>query len=504
MEIKLLSLTLQNFKNHRDLTVNFGERTEITGDNTQGKTTIGESIPWNLYNTDVFGSKLDPSPTTYDADETMVSLLFSKDGKQVLLGRSLKKGKATYYINEVPSKAGDFNELLEKLFDKDLFLSLFNPNYFFTLHWEKQRALLLKYVPSPLNKEVLKHMPERQAVELEKLLKKHSLGDIEEIHKDNKKKKDKKYIAAQSRTKTLREQFEEFAPSVPLESLNAELNQLIKERNEIEKITDSAGSNNSRINVLQNQIKRLLDERNQMKEDFKLLKEEKIQDTCRVCQQPLQDESLEAAESEKQKRIQDFKKQYDQIVIKRKELEEELSGLEFIDVSEQMEKVRELQAKISPIEQEIRNHKQAEKLQEQVQQAEKEEQEILSSLNESIFILDSIKAFRAKEAELQAEKVQALFDTLSVRLFEKQKNGELKNTFEIEMGGKAYRQLSLSEGIRAGLELREVLSKQSGVIAPVFVDNAESITSFKQPSGQLIISRVVAGKELTIEVNSNE
>ena len=67
------------------------------------------------------------------------------------------------------------------------------------------------------------------------------------------------------------------------------------------------------------------------------------------------------------------------------------------------------------------------------------------------------------------------------------------------MDGKPYRTLSLSESIRAGLELREVLSKQSDLIMPVFVDNAESITRFKEPSGQLIISRVVAGQELKIE-----
>jgi hypothetical protein len=70
------------------------------------------------------------------------------------------------------------------------------------------------------------------------------------------------------------------------------------------------------------------------------------------------------------------------------------------------------------------------------------------------------------------------------------------------MDGKDYRKLSLSESIRAGLELRDVLSQQSGLIAPTFVDNAESITRFKQPNGQLIISRVVADQELTIEAVS--
>ncbi|MDT2277547.1 hypothetical protein P7H20_25630 [Paenibacillus larvae] len=50
------------------------------------------------------------------------------------------------------------------------------------------------------------------------------------------------------------------------------------------------------------------------------------------------------------------------------------------------------------------------------------------------------------------------------------------------------------------MELRDVLSQQSGIIAPCMVDNAESITQFKQPNGQLIVSRVVPRQELTIEM----
>ncbi|MBS4188672.1 AAA family ATPase [Bacillus sp. FJAT-49705] len=499
MLVKFISLNLINFKSHRDLTVNFGERTEITGDNTKGKSTILDAIPWTVYGTDALNSKLDPTPVTYEAEETMVSLLLDVDGKQVLLGRELKKGKTKYIINEVPSKAGEFNEIVDQLFDKELFFSLFNPNYFFTLHWEKQRAMLLNYVTAPVNKEVLKHMPDGQALELQNLLKKHCLSDIEKIHKESKTKLDKQHIAAQSRTKTLKEQLEDLKPSVALDSLKVELAQLVKERNEIENVTDSAGDNNGRINRLQSKINSLLSEREQMKVDFQKLKAEEIQDTCRVCKQPLKDESLEAAEADKQKRIQEFKARYDQIVIQRKDLETELAGLDYIDVSEQLEKVREIQEKINPIEREISNHKQFERLQEQVNQAIADEKETLDSLNFSIFILDSIKAFKAKEAELQGEKVQALFDSLSIKLFETLKNGEIKPTFEIMMDGKEYKKLSLSEGIRAGLELREVLSKQSEIIAPVFVDNAESITKFKEPSGQLILSRVVAGQELKIE-----
>ncbi|WP_306009370.1 ATPase [Bacillus sp. MMSF_3328] len=500
--IKFVSLNLKNFKSHRDLTVKFGDLTKITGDNAKGKSSIPEAISWLLYGTTVFNSKLDPTPITYEAEETLVSLLLQVDEKEVLLGRGLKKGKTQYYINEAPKKAGDFTEILEQLFDKELFFSLFNPQYFFTLHWEKQRAMVLQYVTAPANKEVLKHMLDEQKKCLAPLIKKHHLEDLEGIHKENKKRMDKAYIAAQSRTKTLKEQLEHNAPHVALDSLKAELAQLVKARDEIEKVTDSAGDNNGRINVLQSKINALVNERDRMKEEFQVMKNEQIQDTCRVCRQPLQDESLKATESEKQERLNRFKETFQQVVNKRTELQNQLERLEYVDVTEHLDKARELQRQITLLEQEIQKHREFERLQEQVSQAQSDEKETLESLNDSIFVLDTIKAFKAKEAELQTEKVQALFETLSIRLFETQKNGEVKNTFIIEMDGKPHHMLSLSEGIRVGLELREVLSRQSKVIVPAFVDNAESITKFKQPSGQLILSRVVAGEDLAIKAVS--
>ncbi|MGP4038358.1 AAA family ATPase [Gracilibacillus sp. D59] len=499
MQIKFKELTLQNFKSHQDLKVNFGEVTKITGDNAQGKTSILEAIIWTLYGIDTFGSKLDPAPVTYEADETQVQLLLEIDGKETSLGRELKKGKTKYLINEVPSKATEFNEILDQLFDKDLFLSLFNPNYFFTMHWEKQREMVLDYVTAPANKEVFKALPEAQGTKLAELAKKHTIEDLQKIHRDQKNKLDKKYIAAQSRTKTLKEQFEDQAPKVPQESLQVELSQLVKQRNEIEQSIEPIQEANGRINVLNSQIRDLMTQRDRMKDQFPQLKNEPIQDTCRVCKQPLKDEAVKEVEEEKENRITQFKAEYNQIVVKRKELEEELAGLEYIDVTEQIEKARALQEKINPIEAELNKYKQLEMFQQQIEQAEKDEKATLESLNESIFIIDSIKEFHSKEAELQAEKVQSFFENLSIKLFKKQKNGDIKPTFEIQMDGKDYSKLSLSESIRAGLELREVLSDQSDIAAPVFVDNAESITKFKEPSGQLIMAKVVAGEELKIE-----
>jgi DNA repair exonuclease SbcCD ATPase subunit len=500
LQIKFNSLKLHNFKSHRDLHVEFGDTTQISGDNAKGKSSILEAITFLLYGTDVLGSKLDPCPLNYEYDEVKADMLFSVDEKQVLLGRGIVKGKNAFWINEVPSKAKEFDELVNSLFDKDLFLSLFNPSYFFSLHWEKQRFMLLQYVSTPANKEVFKHLPPVQADKLAELVKKHSLDDLEKIHRANKTKLEKDHIAAQSRTKTLKEQLDRLPKlDSDIEQTKMQIDKLELFIKEVEKTTDSAGENNRKINSWQSSITSLQEQISASAAKWPSLKDEVIEDTCKTCKQPLDDKSIKAVTDDKEKRMEDYKKDHSFLVAKRKELEEEVSKLEYIDVSEQLEKIRAKEQELEPLRDSIRTHKQHEQLLNQIKQAKTDEGAKLASLKESIFIIDSIKDFRAKEAGLQAEKVQSLFTTLSIKLFDELKNGELKNTFEIEMDEKPYRKLSLSEGIRAGLELRDVLSEQSGIVTPCFIDNAESITRFKNPGGQLIVSRVVADQELKIE-----
>ncbi|AXF40550.1 DNA repair protein [Paenibacillus phage Toothless] len=505
MEIKFKTLTLHNFKSHRDLTVEFGDLTKITGDNTKGKSSILEAIPWLLYSVDVLGSKSDPTPINYEYDHTLVKLHFAMDGKDVLLSRGIEKGKATYYINDVPSKAKEYEELVKSLFDKDLFLSLYNPSYYFTLKWNEQRELLLRYVSAPANKEVFAQLPKQQAEKLGELVKKHSLADLEKIHRDNKNKKDKAYIAAQSKTKTLQEQsYEEFNRldhSIDIQAAKEEMAKLTEQIEQIERVTKSADENNRIYNEIESNIDSLIKRRDKMQKQAEKLKDEKIEDICRVCKQPLNNEARQAAEAEKQQRVDQFKEEYAAVVEKRQKLEQDLKKYAYIGLSVQLDQLREFERERMKLWEHIQGSQKYAQLEQQLAKAKEDEADTLASLNESIFIIDAIKDFAAKEAEMMADKVQALFTTLSLRLFKTNKtDGEIKPDFEIEMDGKPYRKLSLSESIRAGLELRDVLSQQSGIIAPCMVDNAESITRFKQPNGQLIVSRVVPGQELTIEM----
>jgi DNA repair exonuclease SbcCD ATPase subunit len=504
--VRFIELVLENFTNHKKPEpIKFGRITRLSGRNGQGKTSIGTAPVWVFWGTDLFGRKWSPKPVNYEADVTRASLLLEVDGKLIKFERGIDGGDNVFLINDVPTKAKEYEAAVASLFDRDEFLSLYNPQYFFGLHWTKQREMILRYTTPPAKQEVLKHLPEPQAEKLNELLKKHSLDDLQKIHGGTggqKSKLEKAHIAAQSRTRTLQEQLTlmDSAPDVDIEEAKADIAKIDAAIAEIEQSMSGADENNRKIVALQSRIKSLLEQRDRMKQQFQALQSEPIADMCRVCKQPLKGDAVEAARADKERRIAEFKAEYDAIVVQRKELEAELAGLEYIDVSEKLEEIRRWQEAKQALVDAIRAKEQRKQLEQQVEQARADEAATLASLKESIFILDTIKAYRAKEAELQAEKVQSLFTTLSIRLFKYVKTtDEWEPDFSIQMDGKDYAVLSAGEKIAAGLELAEVFYNQSNLIAPVFLDNKESYTGPIRTFDQTIISVVVPDQELKIE-----
>jgi len=506
--IRFIELELENFTSHRSRTIRFGSLTSLSGRNGQGKTSIGTAPVWVLWGTDLFGRKWSPRPVNYDADVTRAALLLEVDGKPIKFERGIDGGDNVFLLNDVPTKAKEYEAAVASLFDRDEFLSLYNPQYFFGLHWTKQREMILRYTTPPAKQEVLKHLPEPQAAKLDELLKKHSLDDLAKIHGGTggqKSKLEKAHIAAQSRTRTLQEQLTliDSAPAVDIAAAQADIAKIDAAIAEIEQSMAGADENNRKIVALQSKIKTLFEQRDRMKQQFATLQAEPIADTCRVCQQPLKGDAVEAARADKERRIADFKREYDAIVAQRKELEAELATLEYIDVSEKLEEIRRWQEAKQALVDAIRAKEQRQQLEQQVEQARADEAATLAALKESIFILDAIKAYRAKEAELQAEKVQSLFTTLSIRLFKYVKTtGEWEPDFSIQMDGKDYAVLSAGEKIAAGLELAEVLFKQSELITPVFIDGIESYTGKVAVYDQLITGRAVPDQELKIETEA--
>jgi DNA repair exonuclease SbcCD ATPase subunit len=495
LNIRFESLSVSNFKNHKSLTIEFKDITNISGRNGAGKSSIGEAITWCLYGIDMVGSKLDPTPISEEVPETIaVDLLVILDGVNTLLTRSLVKGKAKYYINDVPKKATEFDKTVESMFDKKLFLSLFNPIYFSSQTKSDQRDLMLRYVSEPLNKEVLSAMSKTGAKHLEPLLKKEKLDDVGERNKDIFKKKDNLVERAAERVITLQEQLDKFlevhdATQDP-EQIKKQIDEIVAKRNSLDDdwnkqrgLAMKRGSTMAAIDGVRTQIENL-------KELIESHKTQPVLEDCRTCGQRLTEEALEKVHENKKNQLKEHVEHGKQLVAQRKELQAELDALPMAVEVDRRESF-ELDEQIYPLKAKLEAFKRINQLKEEIEEAAAAKESIRKERNKAQSVVEAVKEFRTKRAELMVQKMDELFTTINVRLFEELKNGELRATFEIEMDGKPYSKLSTAEKIKAGLEVIEVLSKQSDVIAPTFVDNAESILKFTKPSGQLITARVV-------------
>lgn len=78
--------------------------------------------------------------------------------------------------------------------------------------------------------------------------------------------------------------------------------------------------------------------------------------------------------------------------------------------------------------------------------------------------------------------------------------GERKDVFKFTYGGRRYDRLSLSEKIRAGMEVSELMKRLTGRNYPVFVDNMESVDDLNnvRPTGQVIMAKCVSGTPLAV------
>lgn len=167
-EIKILRLSLENFKCHQHMTLNFmGEHATVYGDNATGKTSIYDALTWLLFGKDSHGNgeknieikPLDENGAVKDhRAQTSVEVLFLVNGEEMTLRRTLqevwstKRGSAEptydgntseYYVDGVPCKKNVFSAKVGELVSEDTFRLLTSVSYFASdLSWQERRSIL--------------------------------------------------------------------------------------------------------------------------------------------------------------------------------------------------------------------------------------------------------------------------------------------------------------------------------------------------------------------------
>ena len=114
-------------------------------------------------------------------------------------------------------------------------------------------------------------------------------------------------------------------------------------------------------------------------------------------------------------------------------------------------------------------------------------------------IMTNVIAYISKRAELTFSQLR--MNKVEISLYDVVKStGEVKDTFKFTYGGRRYDRLSLSEKIRAGMEVSELMKRLTGRNYPTFVDNMESVDDLAnvRPSGQVIMAKCVSNAPLQV------
>ena len=113
--------------------------------------------------------------------------------------------------------------------------------------------------------------------------------------------------------------------------------------------------------------------------------------------------------------------------------------------------------------------------------------------------MSDVILYVSKRAEMTFSQLR--MNRVEISLYDVVKStGEARDTFKFTYNGRRYNRLSLSEKIRAGMEVSELVKRLTGRNYPVFVDNMESVDDLAnvRPTGQVIMAKCVNNAPLQV------
>ena len=522
-DFRILELIISGFKGFPepqtfqfDYGINF-----ILGDNGLGKTTIAEAIAFAFMGTGFFGEKTLDRLQNRDAKEMFVSVKFTDEAGEVHELMKTRKNNAngiTYDGYNV--RQADLYNLFG---DKDLFLSMFNPLYFIETLGTDGKNLLGKLLPAVSHEEVLAALPEetREALKGENILSPETYiqnrrAEVKELEEDliymqgqadllegGAKKAQAELAAAAAELEEKKALIQEDAEGGPPETL-------ADARLRLQKVRDKAFvfDGDTEICRLEAVLEPLYARH---KAIFKYLHEICTGQKCALCGHEMEDADVVAARAE-------LKRNLEECISEGRAAKAELKRL----TQEKEEKLRAFQeaqaAETARLEKSIAalgTQCQTDALRQECGELETkirmlsetlEQPDIKGEMESIQQEIDAKKLLISHAVNYLGKKNELLFAPLkmnrvSISLSEvKKTTGEVKDTFKFAYNGKEYAKLSLSEKLRAGLEIAELVKRLSGRCYPTFIDNGESISVVDNVrlTGQTLFSKVQKDRPLTI------
>jgi DNA repair exonuclease SbcCD ATPase subunit len=360
MRIELKKIKLENFKGIKKLEIDFSKRTDISGQNATGKTTIFDAFTWLLFDKDStdrksFGIKtLDSNNNEIHGLEHSVECELAVDG-EILSLRKVYKEKWTkkrgeeneeltghttdYYRDDVPVKMKEYNDTVNQIIDENIFKLVTNPLYFNqNLHWKERRDLLLEISGDVSTEDILNSKAKLKP--LEKLLEKKNIEDLQKSLNHKKKMINDELDKIPIRIDEAMKSLEEY--DIDFEAVEKEIESKEKEIEAIEKQINDESQKDKEISELKSRKYKLEIELNQIRHQKQL----KADEPLRELQEALRNKEYEIKEVKQDiKNIQSSLEREEQ---NRKMNEETIKSLneEIKELEEETQELREEYKKI--------------------------------------------------------------------------------------------------------------------------------------------------------------
>lgn len=522
--MKFLSLTISGFKNHKQaVSYNFGKINNISGSNYSGKTSIGEALVFALFGISFNGESKRTEDLINNESNQIDAHLVWLDNLGVKHELTRIKDRKSQIIRMDESEETSQNDINVLVGDHDLFLSMFNLYYFNEILEDKERrAMFVKYSPIIDMMRLFSEFADTN------LIRKYDIS----IHKQS------EYTRMNKIRNEMDKKTDEFKKEIQV--INQ---QIINDQTSLASWNEDRSlklTNISRqIYSLEQQLESLaptpqLKSADSYPEYAELIKKlcqitfmeiPKFSDmsnlqSCPLCYTTIQPEHRNQILSYQQNEIQrviaynEQTKTYEQSLRNEIDQFKQKINQENIDISQKVDLYNntitqiavlkqtysQLENNINPLENNIKSNK--ERIT-QIENSIKESKENLVELSKICSALAPSTGIYRKAVEEKTKLIQNEFTRCSIMLERQLKSGEMQECFDIYFDGKPYRRLSHSERILCNLEIGKFFRNRSEKNVPIFVDNAESISSIPQElldSEQVFISVVMKDQPLTVQI----
>lgn len=634
MKIRIQKMKLQNFKGIREFEIDFNSLdTEIYGKNATGKTSIFDAFTWLFFDKDSNGSaKFDVKTKTPDGEflhnlEHSVEVTLMIDGtettfKKVLKEKYTKQRGATtavfaghttdYFVDDVPRKKKEFDEIVNNTFDADIFPIITDPFFFNEkMKWQDRRKMLIDIcgdiddsaviasnnVLLPLNDYLSNKSVNDLRMQLKSQMKpindelkmipvkinEAQLAIPEEIA-DEKETNDK-YVSLKKEIEDL-----EFKKNLVMTNslneekevqiaklrgrrvlINDEIPDIKKEHNDVMKMEYDQMCIEREIEDLKYSIsnyeKRCEDneaQRAELRKEYMSVNSTQYDETQNVCPTCGQDLPFEQIEGFKEKfnlkkaqrlesinaqgialkkefsrckekigeckvklqsremelgsikvNIESLKKQIDKKtgelnekkIPKIQKIDAEIEQLQkeiaSNDNSKEVEAIRnqinEKRADVAELEQEIAKRNLANVQKARIKTLEEQEKKLAAEYTEKEKILYLIDEFIKAKVEMLTENINSHFEMVKFKLFDEQINGGVVECCECTYKGVTYSNLNNASKINCGLDIINTICNFKNTLAPIFIDNAESVNHVIHTESQQIRLYVTNDETLKVE-----